>query len=224
MNKTSGGRMDSNTLDELIRSRRSIRKWKKERISDDLITKAIELGTWAPNGGNFQGWHFVIVKNAAVIKEMADVVQETTDKIASWPEAAACLEDMTRYQQNASFWRNTPAMIGAFTKKYHSPIDKVLTVRESFDDDAKRILTFRKSAPTAIQSVAAAVTTMLLALHHMGLGAVWLAGPLIAKKEIETILKVPPELELVCLVAVGYPDESPKKNRRPVKEVIKFVP
>ena len=216
--------MDFNTLEESIRSRRSIRKWKKEKISDDLIVKAIELGTWAPNGGNFQGWHFVIVKNPVVITELANVVQATTDKIASWPEAATWREDMRRYQQNASFWKNAPVIIGVFGQKYQSPIDKILTRRESFDDEAKRIMTFRKSAPTAIQSVAAAVTTMLLVFHHMGLGTVWLAGPLIAKKEIETILKVPSELELVCLVAVGYPDESPEKDRRPLKDVITFMP
>ena len=224
MDDTSGGKMDSNTLEELIKSRRSIRKWKKDKIPDELIVKAIELGTWAPNGGNFQGWHFVIAKDPAVIKEMADVVQATTDKISSWPEATTWQEDMTRYQQNASFWRNAPVMIGVFAKKYQSPIDKVLTARESFDDDARRILTFRKFAPTALQSVAAAVTTMLLVFHHMGLGAVWLAGPLIAKKDIETILKVPSESELVCLVAVGYPDELPEKDRKPIKDVITFMP
>jgi nitroreductase len=155
---------------------------------------------------------------------MADVVQATIDKIGSWPEAAAWREDMTRYQQNGSYWRNAPVILGAFSRKYQGPIDKVLNLRESFDDDAKRIVAFRKSAPTAIQSVAAAVTTMLLVFHRMGLGAVWLAAPLIAKKEIETILKVHSDFELVCLVAVGYPDESPEKDRRPAKEVIKFMP
>jgi len=44
-----------------------------------------------------------------------------------------------------------------------------------------------------------------------------------AKKEIETILNVPPNLSLLCLVAVGYPDESPQKERRPVEEVLRFI-
>ncbi len=64
---------------------------------------------------------------------------------------------------------------------------------------------------------------MLLAFHQMGLGAIWLASPLMAKEEIESILEVPKEMSLVCLVAVGYPDESPFKERRPIDEVIKFV-
>jgi nitroreductase len=64
---------------------------------------------------------------------------------------------------------------------------------------------------------------MLLAFHQMGLGAVWMAGPLIAKKEIETLLKVPANLSLICLVAVGYADESPQRERKPVDQVIEFL-
>jgi len=99
----------------------------------------------------------------------------------------------------------------------------LLTARESFDPEAKKVLGFRRSAPTVIQSVAAAVTTMLLVFHQMGLGAVWLVAPLQAKKEIETILKVKPTMALVCLIAVGYPDESPLKDRKPVEQVSEFV-
>jgi len=215
--------MDIQVLEQLVKGRRSIRKWKKEEISDDLLKKAIELATWAPNGGNYQGWHFVIVKNRDMIEKMANAVQSVADKIAAWPEATQWQEEVKRYQKNASFFRNTPVCIGVFTKDYQSVMDKVLIVRESFDPEAKKILTFRRSAPTAIQSAAAAVATMLLAFHQMGLGAVWLGAPLMAKKEIETLLKVPSTLSLICLMAVGYPDESPQKDRKPVEEVIGFV-
>jgi len=64
---------------------------------------------------------------------------------------------------------------------------------------------------------------MLLALHNMGLGAVWLAAPLVAKKEIEGMLNVPQAMNLMCLVAVGHPDESPQKDRKPVNQVLEFI-
>jgi nitroreductase len=56
----------------------------------------------------------------------------------------------------------------------------------------------------------------------MGLGAVWLGAPLMAKREIERILKVPANLSLICLVAVGYADESPQKDRKSVEQVLEF--
>ena len=215
--------MNTEELAKLITGRRSIRQWKKEEISDDLLKKAVELATWAPNGGNFQGWRFVIVKNKEVIRKMADAVQSVADKIAAWPEARKWDEDIKRYQKNASFFRNAPACIGVFVSQYESVAEKVLTVRDSFDPEAREILICRRSAPTPIQSAAAAVTTMLLVFHHLGLGAVWLASPLQAKKEIEALLKVPSNMSLVCLIAVGYPDESPQKDRKPVDQVSEFI-
>lgn len=215
--------MNIQDLEVLIKGRRSIRQWKKEEIPDELLRKAVELATWAPNGGNYQGWRFIIVKNKGVIQKMANAVQSVADKIASWPEAVSWRDDVNRYQKTASFFRNAPACIGVFSGVYQSPMDKVLVARESFDREAKEILGFRRSAPTAIQSGAAAVTTMLLAFHQMGLGAVWLVSPIQAKKGIETILKVPSDMDLICLIAVGYPDESPQKDRKPADEVLEFI-
>ena len=210
-------------LEKMIKGRRTIRKWKKQDVSDDLIRKAIEVATWAPNGGNYQGWRFVAVKNREVIVNLANAVQSVADKIASWPESLRWKEDMERYRANASFFRNAPVCIGVFVSQYISAFDKPLTVRESYDQEAKEILVWRRSAPTAIQSAAAAVTTLLLVFHQMGLGAAWLGAPLMAKKEIKQILKVSEDLSLVCLIAVGYPDESPQKDRKPVDEVLEFV-
>jgi len=165
----------------------------------------------------------VVVKNKALIGKMADAVQAIADKIASWPEAKRWEEDVSRYQKNASFFRYAPVCIGVFTSEYQSPMEKVLIARESFDQEAKEIMGFRRSSPTAIQSVAAAVTTMLLVFHQMGLGAVWLVSPIQAKKEIERLLNTPSNFSLVCLVAVGYPDEAPTKDRKPLNEVLEFI-
>jgi len=215
--------MDVKAIEKLIKGRRSVRQWKKGEVPDELLRKAVELATWAPNGGNYQGWHFIIVKNKEVIVKMADAVQSVADRIASWSETTQWQEDVNRYKKNASFFRDAPACISVFASDYQSVMDKVLIARESIDPEARQVLTFRRSAPTAIQSAAAAVTTMLLAFQQMGLGAVWLVAPLMAKKEIETLLKVPSTLSLICLVAVGYPNESPQKDRKPVDQVLEFV-
>ena len=132
-------------------------------------------------------------------------------------------EEMKRMQKTSSFFGKAPVCIGVFVGKYESVLDKVLLARDPSDQEAKQILAFRRSAPTAIQSTAAAVTTLLLVLQNMGLGAVWLGAPLSAKKQIESLMNVSADMNLVCLVAVGYPDETPKKDRRPVEEVMEFI-
>jgi nitroreductase len=58
----------------------------------------------------------------------------------------------------------------------------------------------------------------------MGLGAVWMTGPMQAKAEIEKILKVPPEMDLVAFIPVGYPAEIPPlPQRKPVSEVSRVI-
>lgn len=215
--------MDIQDLEKLIKGRRSIRRWKKEDVPEEFLKIAVELATWAPNGGNYQGWRFVVVKKRELIAKMANAVQSVVDQIASWPEAESWREEVNRYRKNASFFRDAPVCIGVFSSAYQSPLDKVLMVRESIDPKAKEIMGFRRSAPTAVQSVAAAVATMLLVLHSMGLGAVWMVSPIQAKKEIEALLNTPPNMDLICLVAVGYPNEYPQKGRRPVEEVLEFI-
>jgi nitroreductase len=76
---------------------------------------------------------------------------------------------------------------------------------------------------SSLQSVAAAITYLLLIFHYFGLGATWMAGPQQAKKEIEQFLSVTGEWDLVDLIPVGYPAESPKTaGRKPVNEIIQF--
>jgi len=64
-----------------------------------------------------------------------------------------------------------------------------------------------------------AIAYLMLVLHQMGLGSLWMAGPMHAKADIEKILKIPAGMDVVTLVPVGYPAENPTKDRKPVSEV-----
>ena len=215
--------MEKEALEKLIKSRRSIRKWTKREVADELLAEAVEWASWAPNGGNMQGWRFVAVKNRVLIEAMADAVQAVADQIAAWPEGAQWPREIERVRSNSAFFRTAPVLIAVFTQQYVSAADRILLAREAFDPEAKRILAFRRSAPTALQGAAAAVATLLLALHRQGVGAVWLGGPLIAKDRLEALLAAPADRDLICLVAAGYPAESPQVGRRPLAEILEFI-
>src|SRR4030065_814751 len=101
-----GEKMNIQDLEKLIKERRSIRQWKKQEVPDELLRKAVELATWAPNGGNYQGWRFIIVKKKEMIEKMANAVQSVSDKIASWPEAGSGPEDVSRFRKNTFFFIN----------------------------------------------------------------------------------------------------------------------
>ncbi len=50
-----------NTLEKIIRERRSIRVWKDEQIPEGLLNKVLEAGLWAPSGCNAQPVRYCIV-------------------------------------------------------------------------------------------------------------------------------------------------------------------
>ncbi len=63
-------------------------------------------------------------------------------------------------------------------------------------------------------------TYLLLAVHAMSLGAVWIQT-LRSVDEVRRILKVPEGRVPVAIVAVGWPAESPKpKPRRDLKDIL----
>ena len=65
---------------------------------------------------------------------------------------------------------------------------------------------------------------LLLALHTLGLGAVWMAGPTQAKTAVEKIINIGQNEDFVALIPVGYPDEQPvAPKRKPVEEVATFI-
>lgn len=161
---------------EVIRTRRSIRKFKAQPIDDEIIRKIIEMGTWAPSGLNNQPWKFVIIKD-----------KELKDKVAQ----------QTRYSR---IIQNAPVCIGVF-------LDNSQSYNRVKD----------------IQAIGACIQNMLITIHSLGLGAVWLGEILNKREEVEKILNVSSELELMAVVALGYPAESGGKgSRKKLDEVILY--
>ncbi|MFC1904497.1 nitroreductase family protein [Chloroflexota bacterium] len=216
--------METADLASLIKSRRSIRSWQGKDVSTELLLNAIELATHAPNGGNQQNWRFYVIVNKDLINSIAGAVRTSAEYITSWPEASEFVEDATRIRERSGFFRSAPSIIAITTRRYQSPVDRILAARESTDARGAQIRQWRKEVNTTIQSAAAAIAYLLLILHQMGLGATWMTGPMQAKGEIENILKVPDDMNLVALIPVGYPDEDPPlKERKPVEEVCEIV-
>lgn len=69
-----------------------------------------------------------------------------------------------------------------------------------------------------VQSIGACIQNMLLAIHSLGLGGVWLGEILKNKEMVNKILGAPDSYELMAVVALGHPV---KKNRVSERKVIK---
>ena len=65
-----------------------------------------------------------------------------------------------------------------------------------------------------VQSIGACIQNMLLALHSLGLGGVWL-GEILKKKEmVNELLGAPESYEMMAVVALGYPAIKKRTSER----------
>ncbi len=55
---------------ECIRKRRDIRSYIKKDVPDNIIGKVIEAGRLAPSAMNLQPWHFIVIKDKEMLKEL----------------------------------------------------------------------------------------------------------------------------------------------------------
>ncbi|HOV22478.1 MAG TPA: nitroreductase family protein [bacterium] len=154
---------------KILKERRSIRKYQKKEVPEDIIKEIIDCARFAPTAVNVQPWEFIVVKEEKRRNEIANI---------------------TDY---GKFIADAPVCVAVFCK------------------DTKYYL----------EDGSAATTYILLAAKGFGLGSCWIAGD---KKhyaeKIREYLEVPTGYKLVSLISIGYPAESPKKEKRPLNEVL----
>lgn len=76
-----------NAVVECIMARRSIRKYKNETVSREVLDQIMECGINAPNGQNKQSWEVRVVDNAQVMEEINKVLNAAYPKMEN---AAGC--------------------------------------------------------------------------------------------------------------------------------------
>lgn len=154
---------------ELMRTRRSVRKYKDKQVPFDNIVTILRAGMDAPSAGNLKSWKFIIVKDENKRKAIAEAAMQQY-----WMEVA--------------------------------PFHIVLAGEP---EKMERFYGTRGKRLYLIQSIAASIQNMLLAAHHLGLGACWVGA--FDEVALRTILNVPEHANIHAIVTIGYPDEFPEK-------------
>lgn len=58
-------------LEALLKTRRSIRRYRPDPVPDEMLVRVLEAGRWAPSASNRQPWTLVVVRNETVRRELA---------------------------------------------------------------------------------------------------------------------------------------------------------
>jgi len=74
---------------DVIRTRRSIRRFLKKPVPDDVLDRVLEAARVAPSGDNRQPWRFVVVKDEQTKSKIARACYEQ-DFVAQAPVVLVC--------------------------------------------------------------------------------------------------------------------------------------
>jgi len=91
---------------DIMKSRRSVRKYKNKAIPEGTLNKVLEAARIAPSGKNFQPWKFIIVQDREKKKELA-VASRNQSFIAQAPVViVACGFPEKSYQYQGNYMKS----------------------------------------------------------------------------------------------------------------------
>jgi nitroreductase len=207
-------------LFDAIKGRKSIRRFKQVQVPDEDIKTILDAGMLAPSANNTQPWSFLVIKDKTLLREMADAARDMIDRMVPFAESEKQAQRLAAYKSNYyTFFENAPVVIVVFMEAYDAGTNRLLSRMGYSSEDIKRL----RPLP-GLQSVAAAIQNMLLALHALGYGSCWMTGPLVAQEGFEKLLGYGKEKFIAALLPVGVPDEDPPaRSRKPLEEMMKVI-
>jgi nitroreductase len=204
---------------ELMKSRRSVRRFRPDAPPREQIERLIEAAVTAPSASNKQPWRFIVVANRRKIAELASFVRDAVERIAHHVDPAS-QEAFRSYGDYFTRFDQAPVVIVALFRSL-----TVLSnlVGASIDPaDRERIRVMEENS--GLIGVSMAIENLLLSAHEMGLGASGMTGPLVADDQLKKALEVSPSWGIAALVPVGFPAEQPAApDRKPAHRVMTWV-
>ena len=206
---------------EFIYRRRSVRKFTDALIPDDVVQLLVDAAIHAPSGKNMQNWHFVVVRNKALIQQMATLVEKKHELLLPFiPD----VEKRNAFKGSVGYhtvFKNAPAVVLVYAGAYPVPADDLVAGPGLTQQE---IETLRQTKP-GIQNIAAALQNLHLAAAALGYGTCWMTGPTYAGAEISQLVGFEKEgYVLAALTPLGIPaggGSSPA--RKAVAEVLTIV-
>lgn len=206
---------------EWLEKRRSLRVFEEKPIPKEILSRLLHAAVTAPSNTNRQPWRFAVVTKKSIRKQIASAVRTRAAEIKAIIERGHHADDFANYGDffhepldNAAAivipqWRDYPDLIAEFIA--------------SGGGDPAAWHTAR-SMQAELCSTCAAVMALLLQAHAEGLGACWMAGPMIAKPDIEGLLGIREPFRMVGAIALGWPaGQTPvSPGRKPLERVVQW--
>ena len=205
----------SSVLLDIIKQRRSVRKFNPEPVNDGDIKTIIEAASMAPSATNSQNWRFIAVKSEDKRKELVAAIEEQIKEYSSLITSKRAYNEFNAYARFFTFFASAPLVIAVVKTPYTSFSMRIM---QRYGISPETLEAADSQGPSA------AVQNMLLAAHALGYGACWMTGPLIAKDKLEKVLNIVTPDHLMALIPVGKTETAPAvPKRKPMEDIFEMM-
>lgn len=210
-------------FEEVVRKRRSIRKFRDEVFPEDKVKKALELAMLAPNSSNVQTWDFHWVKTPEKKKKLVEACLSQS--------AARTASHLIAVTADGKAWRRSQKPLVNWVRSVNAPkvviqyYEKLIPVTYNsgfmnifaplkwltffltglFRPIMRGPITNRDISEVAVKSAALACENFVLAITSLGGATCMMEG--FDECRVKKLLNLNSSTRVVMVVSVGYEGE-----------------
>jgi nitroreductase len=195
-----------------MRTAGTTRRFLPDPVPDPVLHRVLDNARFAPNGGNRQGWHVIVVTDPGTRRALHDLYQPPwqaylTERYGLAPGVPPSPDLPAALRRTIEFADNL----------YAIPVHLLVTV------DLRALAVTDRDVPRQSivggGSVYPFIHNLLLGLRQEGLGAALTTLIIPVEPKVKELLAIPEEHALAALIAVGYPAQPlPTKLKRKAVE------
>ncbi|ERI07707.1 5,6-dimethylbenzimidazole synthase [Aneurinibacillus aneurinilyticus] len=174
---------------KVIEARRDVRSFLTQPLPDEAVQRILRAAHYGPSVGFMQPWNFILITSAEVKERLAWAAEKERKALAIHYEG----------ERAEQFLR----------LKVQGIQEAPLTVCVTCDPTrgGSHVLGRNSIPETDIMSTACAIQNMWLASCAEGIAMGWVS--FYKKNDVRDILELPPHIDPVALLSLGYTDDYP---------------
>lgn len=199
------------TVEDVVLSRHSIRRFLDRPVSDDTLLKLFSLAQRAPSDWNLQPWRWLVLRDREDRDRLQKLVRGET-LVLKAPVAVIALANTKEWEQAPKHLKEHVES-GRYTEEQAQA--KVKLINDAFRDNPERAREF------AVKNTMLALMTLCLVAQSEGLGTGFLGD--FDEDVIRKEFGVPDDWAVAAVLTLGYPGEDPPKSlRKPLGDVVQW--
>ena len=209
-------------LYDVMRTTFACREWTDDPVSDETLHRVLDNARFAPNGGNRQGQHVIVVRDKDIRRQLVPLVKQVTDIYVAQTAAGEAPWNSivpTSVDEAAIRAQDGPVQFPGVNEMVDAPVVLVVTVDlsviASFDKYLDRVGVISGA------SIYPLVWNILMAARNEGLGGVLTTYLADQEPAVQQVLGIPETHAVAAMLPIGVPvKQLTKLRRKPVEEFV----